>query len=203
MPVTVLAPAQAEDAVTVLCEAFFDYPVMRYVLGARGAYAERLRTLVGFFVTARALREEPVLGVYDPTGRLLAAALVTLPGERIVPDALADRREAVWRELGPDERSRYEAFGAASHQFDMETPHHHLNMIGVRPSHAGRGLARSLLDHIHSLAEADPVSAGVTLSTETSRNLDLYERFGYRRLGYSRVAEGLETWALFRPRASE
>jgi hypothetical protein len=101
--VTRLPSAQTEDAVTVLCDAFRDYPVMRYVLGWGDGYDRRLRTLIGFFVSARAFRDEPVLGIQDPDGILAATAIVSLPGERPAPEALAVRREEVWAELGPAE----------------------------------------------------------------------------------------------------
>lgn len=198
MPVQQLPPARTADSVAVLAEAFFDYPVMRYVLGQAGDYSHRLHTLIGFFVAARVLRAEPVLGIVEDD-RLAAVALVSLPGERPAPEALAQRREAVWQELGAAERARYEAFGQASHQFDLAEPHHHLNMIGVRPSHAGRGLARRLLDHVHDLADRDAGSCGTTLSTEAPRNVTLYERFGYQRRGHARVSPELETWSFFRP----
>jgi len=196
--VEVLPPRQADDAVAVLCEAFYQYPVMRHVLGPGGGYDRRLRTLIGFFVSARVLRDEPVLAVRDDAGGVVAAALVTLPGHRPSPQALDARREAVWRELGAAERERYEAYGTAGRQFHIEQPHCHLNMIGVRPAHAGRGLARELLGAVHARSLADPHSAGVSLSTETPANLGFYRRFGYRVLGHARVADDLETWALFR-----
>ena len=97
MQVTRLSTAQTEDAVSVLCDTFRDYPVMRYVLGSNGNYDRRLRTLIGFFVSARVYRDEPVLGVYGRTGTLSATALVSLlPDKREAPDALATRREQVW-----------------------------------------------------------------------------------------------------------
>jgi GNAT superfamily N-acetyltransferase len=159
--VTRLSTAQTEDAVSVLCDAFRDYPVMRYVLGSNGDYDRRLRTLIGFFVSARVYREEPVLGVYDRTGTLSATALVSLlPDKREAPDALATRREQVWAELGAAERQRYEAYGAACGQFTVDSPNYHLNMIGVRRSHAGRGLARKLLEAVHRLSHTDDRSQG-------------------------------------------
>lgn len=140
-------------------------------------------------------------GSDDEAGILAAVALVTLPGERDAPEALLLRREAVWRELGPAERKRYEAFGEAAGKFVVEAPHHHLNMIGVRRSHAGRGFARQLLHAVHDLSQADSSSCGVTLSTEDPRNLPLYQKFGYELLGHGGVADELETWAFFRPAA--
>lgn len=197
--VTSVPPEEADQAVTVLCDAFRDYPVMRYVLGSANDYERRLRTLIGFFVSARVFREEPVLGIYNRDGTLAAVALVTLPGERPIPEALSVKRESVWKELGPAERERYEAFGTACAQFGVESPHHHLNMIGVRRSHVGRGLGRKLLEAVHQMTDADDASAGVSLSTESAHNLPLYEHFGYRQLGHAVVGPGLETWAFFRP----
>jgi GNAT superfamily N-acetyltransferase len=203
MPVTRLSSAQTAEAVTVLCDAFRDYPVMRYVLGSRDDYDRRLRTLIGFFVSARVYRDEPVLGIHDRDGTLSAAALVSFPDEREAPEALVARRESVWAELGAAERERYEAFGTACAQFVVASPHYHLNMIGVRRPHVGRGLARKLLESVHQLSDADDASGGVTLSTETPQNLPLYEHFGYRLLGHARVDDGLDSWAFFRPRWQE
>src|SRR4051812_49669754 len=100
MLVNKLSSAQTEDVVTVLCDAFQDYPVMRYVRGPDGDYDRRLRTLIGLFVSARVFRNEPVLGVYDRTGSLSAVAIVSLPAQGDAPEALATRREEVWHELG-------------------------------------------------------------------------------------------------------
>lgn len=196
MSVTALVPEQAPLAIDVLGEAFSDYPVMRYVIGDHHDYDQRLRTLVDFFVTARILREDVMLGAFDDQGQLAAVALVTLPGDRPPPEALAERREAVWAALGADARARYNAFGAVADRFETVAPHHHLNMIGVRRSHAGRGFARQLLTQVQRLAEGHPHSSGVTLNTSWRSNVALYEHFGYRQAGYARVDEDLEVWVL-------
>jgi GNAT superfamily N-acetyltransferase len=200
MPAELLPAAETDAAVTVLAESFRDYPVMRYVLGDGANYGRRLLTLVGFFVAARVLRQEPVLGVRDGAGQIAAAAIVTLPRSAPEPEALTRRREVVWAELGAGARARYEAYGDTCRQFTIQEPHHHLNMIGVRPAHTGRGLARLLLDTVQSLAQEDADSAGVSLTTETSRNVPFYQHFGYRLLGRARIAEGLDTWGFFRER---
>lgn len=194
-----LSSAQAHDIVAVLCDAFHDYPVMRYVLGAAQPYDDRLRTLVGLFVSGRVLRNDPLLGVYDDAGLLTAAATMTLPGDLSPPAALIAHREAVWGELGREARTRYDAFSSATQQFAIPAPHHHLNMIGVLRSHQGRGLSRGLLETAHDLSGSDPHSAGVSLSTEHPGNLSLYAHFGYRVQGRARVADTLDTWTLFRP----
>lgn len=200
MHVFAVPAAHADEITDVLCEAFFDYPVMRFVLGGRAGYPDRLRTLVGFFVVNRVAREDLMLGIADPSGALVGVALVNLPTPRKAAAWLEQRREAVWAELGAGERARYEAFGAATGQFEREDPHHHLGMIGIRRAHQGRGLSRQLLEEVHAVAGRDAGSSGVSLSTELPRNVGLYEHFGYRVLGHDRVATELETWVMFRAR---
>jgi len=199
MDVVLLKPDDAEVVADVLCDAFHDYPVMRYVLGDAEDYDRSLRTLVGFFVAARSLRNEPMLAAYDG-GHVAGVAIVTLPGESPSPAALDARRDETWRILGFAARARYEAHGTAIRPFTVDRPHHHLNMIGVRRSYAGRGIARLLMDAVHDLAAADAESCGVTLSTEAEKNVPLYQHFGYRQIGHARVDDAFDTWVFFRPR---
>jgi ribosomal protein S18 acetylase RimI-like enzyme len=183
----------------VLCEAFYDYPVMRHVLGEHhDDYEHRLNTLVHFFVMARVLRDEDLLGVMDGA-QLAATALVAYPGRGESPPEMATLRDRVWDVLGPESRSRYEDFGAACATFDVDVPNIHLNMIGVSRAAQGSGLGRSLMDYVHGMSERDTSSEGVTLTTEDPSNVSLYEHFGYRVVGRARVPPGLETWGFFRP----
>jgi GNAT superfamily N-acetyltransferase len=187
-----------DEVVDVLCEAFHDYPVMRFVLGSdRGDYARDLRTLIGLFVMSRALRGEYLFGVRRQ-GWLEAAAIVSRPG-RPSPPALAALRERVWGALGDDARARYQAFVAACTPLEPTGPHLHLNMIGVRRNAQGSGRGRLLLDHVHELSREDPESGGVSLSTENPDNVALYEHVGYVVKGHAVVSPELETWALYRP----
>lgn len=202
----VVAPLPLEeqfaDVVAVLCDAFHDYPVMRFVLGAEApAFDRRLPVLIGLFVRARLLRGDPVFGAQDAAGHLVGVATLTAPGDRRVPPEFAAERAATWRALGEAERGRYEAFAAASDRHKPPGPHYYLNMLGVRSTHAGSGFGRRLLDGVHALSQADAVSTGMALSTEDPRNLPLYEHVGYRTLGHARVGPGLETWTLWRPDA--
>jgi GNAT superfamily N-acetyltransferase len=199
MSVRVVSPDQPGDLLTVLCDAFCDYPVMRYVLGDRPGYDRRLRTLVDLFTAARANPNGLMLGLDDPTGSLAGAALVDLPSKGPPTPAFEARRESAWEELGQDARARYEAYGRATREHNHPLQHHHLGMIGVLRSHHGTGLGRTLLVHVHALAEADSQSAGVSLTTEVARNVTLYEHFGYGVAAHVRVAPELESWVMFRP----
>lgn len=194
-----LPPDRAGVAVEILCEAFHDYSVMRYVLGeGREDYDRSLATLIGFSVSARVWRGEPMLAVHEGA-RIVAAAILTPPCQREAPPGFFEQREATWAELGDVARERYEGLGVMWKDVGIAEPNLHLNMIGVRDGLAGRGYGRLLLDHIHAMSAADPESTGVTLTTEVPENVDLYRHFGYEIVGRREVPGVLETWGFFRP----
>ena len=190
---------RAPDVVDVLSEAFFDYPVMRFVIGPDEPHYERaLRRLVGLFVAARVLRDEPMLGITGRSG-LEAAAIVSRPDGRPAPDAFRALADEVWEELGAAARARYEAFGRACAPFHVSEPHLHLNMLGVRRAVQGSGLGRRLVEQVQEMSRRDERSVGVTLTTEDPANVRLYEHLGYRIVGRATIAPVLQTWGFFRP----
>jgi GNAT superfamily N-acetyltransferase len=194
-----LSPDRINEAVSVLSDAFFNYPVMRFVIGQGGnAYPQRLHTLVHFFTAARFVRNDLVMGVTTDEDKIVAVANVNRPGERGSPSALDELREQVWRELGDAARSRYEAYGEATRRFVIDHPHYHLGMLGVQRSNTGQGLARRLLDALHERSCHDPESHGVSLNTEDPGNIPLYQHFGYRVIGQGRVSDELQTWGFYR-----
>jgi len=190
-------PASAGDVGRVLCEAFAEYPVMRYVLGERGDYAVRLSTLIGFFHGARVLRDDAILGISEG-GELVGVALCSLP-DRVAPPEMAELRERTWAALGADARGRYEEFVRAWEPLGVAEPNIHVNMLAVPPRHQGRGLGRRLLERVHAMSRERKDSRGVTLTTESAANVPLYEHMGYRVVGHRHVGPGLETWGLYRP----
>jgi GNAT superfamily N-acetyltransferase len=197
--VVVLEPTAVPDVVDVLHESFFDYPVMRFVLGDEEAdYDRRLRMLVNFFVMARVFRNEVLIGVHTAQ-ELVGTALISRPGGPGAPREFYQLREEVWSALGQDAEARYGSFGEACAPFQVDAPHLHLNMIGVRERAQGTGVSRRLIEAVHEHSRTDPNSVGVTLTTEDPGNVALYEYFGYEIVGQAVVASGLTTWGFFRP----
>lgn len=186
------------EVVDVMCEAFFDYPVMRYVLRDSKEYESELRHLIRLFVMARVLRRELILGFPGENG-LLGVALVSFPGRGETPPEIADVQEETWSRLGADARSRYEAFGDAAATIVVSEPHIHLNMIGARRSAQGMGVGGALLGAVHQRSAVDPESDGVTLSTEYEPNVTLYQHFGYRIVGSVDVDSAFTSWTFYRP----
>ena len=198
--------ADVSRVLDVLCDSFFDYPVMRFVLGERDDYSAQLRTLVEFFTMARVLRNEVILGVPaqsntgDGSGTdYLGVALVSYPGRSEPPPELAELAAATWARVGADSRRRYDQFSEACAPIGVDEPHIHLNMIGTRRSAQGTGVGRRLLEAVHRLSADDPSSRGVSLSTESEANVPLYEHFGYAVIGRATVAPELTTWGFYRP----
>jgi len=187
------------DVIDVFADAFRDYPVMRWVVGPDGDVHARVRRLIEWFVSRRVMRGGPMIGVFD-ADRLVGAAILTLPVEPEPPSCITALADAAWRDLGEAARGRYQVYAdTASPFFSGVGPHHHLNMIGICASHAGRGLARPLLEAVHAMAHADAQSAGVSLTTELARNVTLYDHFGYGVIAHNEVGQALETWGLFKP----
>ncbi len=184
------------EIVEVITDAFQDYPVIRFVLGDSPGYEERARELVEFFVRARLLKSEPLLGLHS-NGRIDGVALVSFP---MNPAAeLKDLRERLWKRLGLEERARYEAFSHAAGESIVDVPRVHLNMLAVRRPLQSRGLGRRLIEAVHQIAVAVPDSQGVSLTTEDPANIPLYRHLGYRLTGEARISPELHSWAFFRP----
>lgn len=194
-------PSQNIPEITdVLCEAFYNYPVMKYVLGEKADYDNRLRKIVTFFIFARALRKEPLLGNYNSENKLVAAATVTLPEEISSPPELFKLRDKLWEEIGSEEKARYENYGSVASGLLPKDPHHHLNMIGVRNAYQGKGLARQLINAIEKLVSAHPTSTGVSLNTEVESNVNFYMHLGYELVGKAEVDKEIQTWGFFKLR---
>jgi GNAT superfamily N-acetyltransferase len=150
------AGVPADAVVDPLCDAFADYPVMRYVLGPGGDYRARLRTLVGFFLVARTLRHDPILATYDG-GEVSGVAICTLPGLPGTPD-LEEAREWTWASLGNDAKKRYGEWIRVWEPLGVAEPNIHVNMLGVPPRFQGRGLGRLLLERVHVMSRQHPDS---------------------------------------------
>lgn len=189
-PVTRLEADGAAECAAVLTTAFAEDATLRYVIGDAGsAFAARLKSLIHFFVQARVLRDEPILGLHDGS-KLAGAALVSYPwGDS--PDALASLRSTLWSELGSAARERYEAIGRAAGRIDVGAHFLSLNMLGVLPSHRGFGIGRRLVAAVQELSRHEADSRGVALVAEGRVNARFYRNLGFTEAGRATVSPGL------------
>ena len=199
MSIINLSRENIPEITDVLYEAFYNYPVMKYVLGDKDYYDYRLRKIIEFFVSARTFRNDPMFGIYDDVDKkLIASATVTLPGDIPMPEEFFRRRELLWTEIGSEEKARYENYGNVAFGLLPKEPHHHLNMIGVRNAYQGKGLARKLIDEVEKLVLEDPTSTGLSLNTEVVSNVNFYLHLGFKLLGKAIVDNDLVTWGFFK-----
>lgn len=186
------------DVAAVLCDAFRDYPVMRFVAGDRDSYDLRLAQLIGLFVAGRSLRGHPMLGLRNPQGHVAAAITLTPPGQHTTPAGLVALGESCWRSLGADAMRRYEAMNRAWSALPAPEMFWHVNMLGVRRADRGQGHGDILLQAACERAMADPACRGVDLTTEDAANLAFYRDRGFVVAGHATVGDGPETWMLVR-----
>jgi GNAT superfamily N-acetyltransferase len=196
MKVQKLSRQQKTEVVSVLCKAFHDYPVMRFVLKSTAQeYEKDLTALVGFFCEVRLVRDWPVLGIRSEDGTLIAAALVNDLVHHPLP--LPDQPlQQLKKTIGTEALQRLEAYEEQSSKGEPTVPHHFLGMIGVDPDHQKKGYAGHLMNAVKEIASKNPESNGVCLSTEIPENVPFYERFGYRVISEADVGE-LHSWCMF------
>jgi len=193
-----LPAERAGEAVAVLAEAFHDYPVMRYFLGDLGdRYDLYLSRMVAIFVSSRFLRGDPVFAI-EESGRAVAIATTTSPGDGTSPPEVQEARDALWREIDPGAKARSEALVEIWQRTALKVPQYHVNMLGVLRSHAGRGLGGRLFREVHELSRLDPGSTGVSLTTDDPKNVPFYQHCGYEIVAHDRVTDDFETWGFFR-----
>ena len=186
-------------ALDVLCAAFYDYPVPRYVIDAADSdYDGKLRELIDFFVEGRLTRSVPLIGLYD-SNDLLGVAVVSPPHESLPPRELEICQAQAERRLGREAMARFERYEKACEATDPGHVAHYLGMIAVRPDVQGRGLGRQLIDAVKARARSDPISTGVTLNTELASNLPFYEKLRFIK-GSEADLGPLHTWSFYWPR---
>jgi GNAT superfamily N-acetyltransferase len=189
---------QAGEVVSVFCDAFYYYPVFRYVLGANNPqYDLQLQKLIALFVLNRVLRNETMLGIARGN-RLVAAATTSIPDDQPPPAEFTSVREAVWNELGTAALERYQRCVTAWQPLSVHVPQIHVNMIGVRHAYQRTGLAGRVMASVHELSRTSHESQGVSLTTEEPRNVDFYKHLGYQVVGEQNITPEMQTWGFFR-----
>lgn len=186
-----------EDVVDVLCEAFYDYPVMQHIAdGLSDDYVARLRALIGFYVDLRFIRQWPVLGVYDNLD-VVAVALVNEPVDAAWIEESSGVIDTLHDCLGESAYQRMVEFEQASSESEPDFPHYFLGMIGVLNGSRGKGYAYHLMQHVVGLSESDKRSRAVALTTESEKNIAYYQRFGFQLVSETKVGNFISRGFVF------
>jgi GNAT superfamily N-acetyltransferase len=185
------------EVVELLTLAFYDYPVMRYVLSSKGAeYDTQVRDLIGFFCEARFAKEGYVIGIRQDDS-LIAAGLIDDTEQKRWHDMELQQKN-LRAAIGAEAYSRLEAYETVSSQAEPQAPHYFVGMLGVHPDHQGKGYSRQILEATREMSVRDRRSTGICLSTEDRKNVEFYEHFGYRIIAEMKI-DKLRSWCMFLP----
>lgn len=190
-----LETSQVSAASAMLARAFRDDPMMRYVLPDD---AQRARLLPWNFsaLVRYCLPYGEVLTTPD-----LGGVACWLPPGGGTKDAWGMIRSGMVLaplKLGPAAFVRFMGLAAymdAARERIVPIPHWYLFGIGVEPSRQGEGIGGTLL--APALARADASGLPCYLETQTGRNVEFYEKRGFK-VSKASTIRGLRVWSMLR-----
>ncbi|HLX89194.1 MAG TPA: GNAT family N-acetyltransferase [Acidimicrobiales bacterium] len=187
------APGERKDIATSLADAFFDDPVMAWILSDDRS---RRRRLAGLFSTLMKGHYLP-LGTVWTTDDHAGAALWAPPGRAIIPAPTVLRHlPTLVHALG---RRALVALRALSHVEHMhpKEPHWYLGVLGTRQADQGKGVGSALLSPV--LTRCDEEGLPAFLESSKERNIAYYRRFGFEVTSEIQLPMGGPTvWPMWR-----
>ncbi len=198
MDIVRLTRSDKSKAVDVLAAAFWDYPVMRYILKDSGEqYENHLRALVGFFCETRLTRDWPLLGI-QAGDEIAAIAGIDEPIPKPWPEELHEVFQQLGDIIGSKAMDRMELYETESAKQAPQTPHYFLGIIAVHPNYQKQGLARRLIERLAAMSKSHADSTGICLNTEDSGNVRFYKHVGFEIIDEADIGD-IHTWCMFRP----
>lgn len=176
-----------------LADAFYDDPVMSWILVDEGS---RIRRLTGLFDVL--LRGHYLdLGTVWTTADHAGASLWAPPGRAIIPGPTVLRHSPrLLRALG---RRAPLALRALSHveAHHPKEPHWYLGVLGTRRSEQGKGVGSALLAPVLERCDSEGVRAYLESSKES--NIAFYGRHGFEVAGEITLpGGGPRVWPMWR-----
>lgn len=174
-----LTSQDVDAAADVLVRAFFDYPMLQWVLPKDEHRHAALPAFLRGSVRWGLLMGE-VYGGGDP---LSGVAIWAPPGLRdadLDPDDSFVRYADVLTALGPEAEARHERFITEQHAIrdsEIGARTWYLAWLGIDPSAQRTGVGGALLRHMFD--RLDPEGIDTYLETEKAANVPYYERHGF------------------------
>lgn len=192
-PVRTAQPAEREQIAAALADAFFDDPVMSWILTDDDSRTRRLHGLFDVLLRGHYLRLDTVWTTPDHAG----AALWAPPGRAIIPGPTVLRHSPrLVRALG---RRALLALRALTHveQHHPKEPHWYLGVLGTRRADQGKGVGSALLAPV--LRRCDEEGMRAYLESSKESNLAFYGRHGFEVAGEIELPMGGPTvWPMWR-----
>jgi ribosomal protein S18 acetylase RimI-like enzyme len=190
------AKGDVRELAHTLGRAFFDDPVMMWMLPDAGQRAKGLCTVFAAMTRHQFLPLGTVDFATDATH--IAAAALWSPPNRWRTTRMTELRmlPAFWRALGSQMKrgQQVDELMRANHP---EEPSWHLSVIGSDPTYRGQGYAQALLSH--RLERIDAEHAPAYLESTNPDNIAYYQRFGFEVTGELELPDdGPPIWPMWR-----
>lgn len=184
---------QRRDIAAALADAFFDDPVMTWILQDD---ASRVRRLRGLFSTLLRGHYLP-LGTVWTTSAMEGAALWAPPGKGVIPTSrVLLNGLSLLRALGTQ---AYVALQALTHveKLHPKETHWYLGVLGTRRAEQGKGIGSAVLQPALERCDAEGIPAYLESSKES--NIAFYRRHGFEVTGEIALPLGGPTvWPMWR-----
>lgn len=188
--------ATTADLATVadaLAQAFWDDPVMAFILRDQATRGRRLEKLFEVLLRGHYLPLETVWTTPDHAG----AALWAPPGHAIIPvPTILRHLPGMLGALGTNTARALRSLNQVDRHHPKE-PHWYLGVLGTRPDRQGRGIGSALLGPV--LGRCDEEGIPAYLESSKHANLAFYARHGFRVTGEIALPSGGPTvWPMWR-----
>ena len=200
--VTALYPEQHDQAADSLGRAFINDPTFKAIIPDITDPVERATHLADLFRGMLAIERrtgQPVFGVIDDNGRVVAAAMtegIGHPGALGLIGTGLGQMPRLIRAIGMGGLWRGLNLVSVLADNHPKEPHLYLQVLGCDPPFQGKGYGKALVDRLALEAKARPEIAGVYLETMTEANVAFYSSRGYEILGELHPI-GVRTWRMY------
>ena len=188
-----------DEATEVLSSAFADDPIINYFLsGHTDDYPEKLRGIFRYQCLMYIEMNLPIFGTVQ-NSRITGIACLSIPEKKERPESLVEVDREFTFSMGPESLERIKRYMNLNKKHTPEGSHHYLAALGVHPDFQEQGFGRLLLDRVREISEKHGTSTGVYLETAKSKNVEMYEYFGYNLLATEKLDGTVNLWYMFRP----
>ena len=200
--VTALYPEQHDQAADSLGRAFINDPTFKAIIPDITDPIDRAKHLADLFRGMLAIERrggQPVFGIVDDNGRVVAAALTEGVSHAGAIDMVATglgQMPRMLRAIGMGGLWRGLNLVSVLSENHPKEPHLYLQVLGCDPPFQGKGYGKALVDRLALEAKARPDIAGVYLETMTEANVAFYSSRGYEILGELHPL-GVRTWRMY------
>ncbi len=190
-----IARADVRSLSKVLARAFYDDPVMMYMLPDDGARAKALPPMFGA-LTRHHFLSRGGSEVASRGGEIGAATLWDPPGQRQSSrwESLRMTPTLAWYFRSRAKQTRI--LGEVMEEAHPEEPHWYLMVIGSDPAVRGTGLGQALMNS--GLDRCDGERAPSYLEASKEDLIPYYSRFGFEQIGEIQIPDGPKMWPMWR-----